>query len=92
MSGKMLQFITQQKAMPAKRNSQDRVGDFDEIYGDFDITTAEEQASRCSQCGVPFCQVNCPLHNNIPDWLMLTAENRMQEAYELSAAQHFSEI
>ena len=93
MSGKMLQFITQQKAMPAKRNSQDRVGDFDEIYGDFDITTAEEQASRCSQCGVPFCQVNCPLHNNIPDWLMLTAENRMQEAYELSAATNtFPEI
>jgi len=38
------------------------------------------------QCGVPFCQVNCPLHNNIPDWLMLTAEDRLQEAYEVSAA------
>ena len=45
-----------------------------------------EQASRCEQCGVPFCQVHCPLHNNIPDWLQLTAEGRLEEAYELSSA------
>ena len=77
----------------AKAEAQDRVGDFDEIYDDFDISGAQEQSSRCSQCGVPFCQVNCPLHNNIPDWLMLTAESRMQEAYELSSATNtFPEI
>ena len=93
MSGKMLQFVNQAKAMPKKRAAQDRIGDFDEIYADFDFASAEEQAGRCSQCGVPFCQVNCPLHNNIPDWLMLTAENRMQEAYELSSATNtFPEI
>ncbi len=93
MSGKMLQFVNQVKEMPEKRSAKDRVGDFDEIYGDFDITSAEKQASRCSQCGVPFCQVNCPLHNNIPDWLMMTAENRMREAYELSSATNtFPEI
>ena len=93
MSGKMLQFVNQAKAMPKKRAAQDRIGDFDEIYADFDFARAEEQAGRCSQCGVPFCQVNCPLHNNIPDWLMLTAENRMQEAYELSSATNtFPEI
>ena len=40
--------------------------------------------NRCSQCGVPFCQVHCPLSNNIPDWLKLTAEGRLKEAYELS--------
>ena len=40
--------------------------------------------ARCSQCGVPFCQVHCPLHNNIPDWLKLTAEGRLEEAYELA--------
>ena len=78
MSGKMLQFVSQAKEMPAKRKAQDRVADFDEIYSDFNVASAEEQAGRCSQCGVPFCQVNCPLHNNIPDWLMLTAENRLQ--------------
>lgn len=93
MSGKMLQFINQAKEMPEKRSAQDRVGDFEEIYADFNIASAEEQAGRCSQCGVPFCQVNCPLHNNIPDWLMLTAENRMHEAYELSSATNtFPEI
>ena len=47
---------------------------------------AEEQASRCSQCGIPFCQVHCPLQNNIPDWLKLTAENRLKEAYEISSS------
>ena len=93
MSGKMLQFVNQAKAMPEKRKAKDRVADFDEIYSDFNVASAEEQASRCSQCGVPFCQVNCPLHNNIPDWLMLTAENRLQEAYELSSATNtFPEI
>ena len=54
---------------------------------------AAEQASRCSQCGVPYCQSHCPLHNNIPDWLKLTAEGRLQEAYELSQATNtFPEI
>ena len=93
MSSKMLQFVSTKKAMPAKRSADDRVVDFDEIYNEFKAEAAEKQASRCSQCGVPFCQVNCPLHNNIPDWLMLTAEGRMKEAYELSAqTNNFPEI
>ena len=93
MSSKMLKFVSTAKAMPGKRSAATRVVDFDEIYGDFNASDAETQASRCSQCGVPFCQVNCPLHNNIPDWLMLTAEGRMQEAYELSAqTNNFPEI
>ncbi len=93
MSSKMLQFVATKKAMPAKRSADNRVADFDEIYNDFNAEAAETQASRCSQCGVPFCQVNCPLHNNIPDWLMMTAEGRMQEAYELSAqTNNFPEI
>ncbi len=75
MSDKMLKFVTTtDKEMPEKRGAGDRVADFDEIYNEFDVASAETQASRCSQCGVPFCQINCPLHNNIPDWLMLTAE------------------
>ena len=86
MSSKMLKFVKTEKQMPAKRTAEARAKDFDEIYRDFSQQKAEEQASRCSQCGVPFCQVNCPLHNNIPDWLMLTAEDRLQEAYEVSAA------
>jgi len=55
-----------------------------EIYKEFINDKASEQSSRCSQCGVPFCQVHCPLSNNIPDWLKLTAEGRLKEAYELS--------
>ena len=82
---KMLKFVTTKKATPPKRDASKRVDDFDEIYDEFELKTAEEQASRCSQCGVPFCQINCPLHNNIPDWLMLTAEGRMEEAYRLSS-------
>ena len=85
MSPKMLKFVTTQKATPPKRDASQRVDDFDEIYDEFELKTAEDQASRCSQCGVPFCQINCPLHNNIPDWLMLTAEGRMEEAYRLSS-------
>lgn len=93
MASKMLQFVKTEKQMPSKRAADDRAKDFDEIYRDFSQQKAEEQASRCSQCGVPFCQVNCPLHNNIPDWLMLTAEDRLQEAYEVSAAtNNFPEI
>tara|TARA_B000000609_G_scaffold90500_1_gene68663 strand:- start:422 stop:1837 length:1416 start_codon:yes stop_codon:yes gene_type:complete len=69
---------------PPKRDVGNRKDDFNEIYDDFITKKAEEQSSRCSQCGVPFCQVHCPLSNNIPDWLKLTAEGRLKEAYELS--------
>jgi glutamate synthase (NADPH/NADH) small chain len=85
MSSKMLKFVSTDKKMPDKRGADARVQDFGEIYDEFDASVAEDQAARCSQCGVPFCQINCPLHNNIPDWLMLTAEGRMEEAYRLAA-------
>ncbi|HEU0222458.1 MAG TPA: NAD(P)-dependent oxidoreductase, partial [Paracoccaceae bacterium] len=80
----MLKFVTVGRAMPEKRPVADRRDDFEEIYRDYAAEKAEEQAGRCSQCGVPYCQTHCPLHNNIPDWLRLTAEGRFQEAYELS--------
>ncbi|WP_017932683.1 NAD(P)-dependent oxidoreductase [Robiginitomaculum antarcticum] len=86
MPNKMLQFVEVERDMPAKRPAQQRRDDFLEIYGDYIDIKAKEQASRCSQCGVPFCQNHCPLQNNIPDWLKLTAEGRTQEAYRVSAA------
>ncbi|KAJ57182.1 dihydropyrimidine dehydrogenase [Actibacterium mucosum KCTC 23349] len=90
---KMLKFVDLGREMPTKRAADGRTQDFLEIYGDFIEAKAEEQASRCSQCGVPYCQSHCPLHNNIPDWLRLTAEGRVQEAYELSQATNtFPEI
>ena len=83
---RMLKFVTVGKEMPEKRPAILRAEDFHEIYGQFAADKAAEQAGRCSQCGVPYCQTHCPLHNNIPDWLRLTAEGRLQEAYELSQA------
>jgi len=86
MASKMLQFVETGRDMPEKRKAKTRNGDFLEIYGDYIDAKAKEQASRCSQCGVPFCQNHCPLENNIPDWLKLTAEGRIEEAYRLSSA------
>jgi len=80
----MLKFTSIDKKNPEKKSVSERLSDFNEIYSSFIKEKAEEQASRCSQCGVPFCQVHCPLHNNIPDWLKLTSEGRLQEAFELS--------
>ena len=84
MSEKMQKFTNIGQQNPPKRQSVKRKSDFKEIYDEFVIDKAKEQASRCSQCGVPFCQIHCPLSNNIPDWLKLTAEGRIREAYELS--------
>jgi len=90
---RMLQFVDVDRAMPEKRDSRQRRTDFDEIYREYVAEKAAEQSSRCSQCGVPYCQSHCPLHNNIPDWLRLTAEGRLEEAYELSQATNtFPEI
>tara|TARA_R110000868_G_scaffold32036_3_gene116892 strand:+ start:845 stop:2290 length:1446 start_codon:yes stop_codon:yes gene_type:complete len=86
MTGKLLKFVDLAQKMPEKRTADARRQDFDEIYNRFDPKAAADQASRCSQCGVPFCQVHCPVHNNIPDWLMLTAEGRLEEAFEVSSA------
>jgi glutamate synthase (NADPH/NADH) small chain len=82
----MLRFTSIDMSMPEKRDADTRRQDFDEIYSGYSEDGAEEQASRCSQCGIPFCQVHCPVSNNIPDWLKMTAEGRLEEAYEISAA------
>ncbi len=90
---KMLKFVDVARAMPDKRPPDLRSHDFGEIYRDFAAEKAAEQAARCSQCGVPYCQTHCPLHNNIPDWLRMTAEGRLREAYELQQATNtFPEI
>ena len=84
MKKKMLQFVGLEQESPVKRSTSKRKDDFKEIYNEFITEKASEQSSRCSQCGVPFCQIHCPLSNNIPDWLKLTAEGRLKEAYEIS--------
>ena len=84
MNEKMLKFVDITQENPSKRDKIKRKVDFKEIYGEFINEKASQQSSRCSQCGVPFCQVHCPLSNNIPDWLKLTAEGRLEDAYQLS--------
>ncbi len=86
MVERLLQFLTLSQALPVKRQPAARTRDFFEVYQELIAAKAQEQASRCSQCGVPFCQIHCPLQNHIPDWLKLTAEGRIQEAWELSQA------
>ncbi|WP_421702343.1 NAD(P)-dependent oxidoreductase [Aliiroseovarius sp.] len=89
----MLKFVTVDRDMPEKRGAEARSQDFNEIYAEFAAAKAEEQASRCSQCGVPYCQAHCPLSNNIPDWLRMTATGRLKEAYALSQSTNtFPEI
>ncbi|MAY85301.1 MAG: dihydropyrimidine dehydrogenase [Pseudooceanicola sp.] len=89
----MLKFVGIERDMPEKREAEERRADFREIYAEYADAKAKEQASRCSQCGVPYCQSHCPLQNNIPDWLRLTAEGRLQEAYAVSQATNtFPEI
>ncbi len=83
---RMLQFVEREQHYPDKRSADDRAQDFREIAERYAAPDADEQAARCSQCGVPYCSVHCPLHNHIPDWLRLTAEGRLREAYELSNA------
>ena len=82
----MLKFVARGQQYPAKREADLRAEDFREIADRYAVPDAEAQAGRCSQCGVPYCSVHCPLHNHIPDWLRLTAEGRLREAYELSNA------
>ena len=93
MAERMLQFVRLSQAQPEKRDAAERRADFGEIYREFAAEAAAAQASRCSQCGVPFCSVHCPLNQNIPDWLKLTAEGRLEEAHEVNAATNtFPEI
>src|SRR6185312_8540717 len=80
----MLRFVTVQLRHPAKRPVALRGRDHGEIQPRFEAPDAAVQAARCAQCGVPFCQVHCPLANNIPDWLKLAAEGRLREAYDLA--------
>ena len=86
MTERMLKFVSIDQSYPTKRDAAVRRTDFNEIYDRFALQGAAEQASRCSQCGIPFCQVHCPVQNNIPDWLKLTAEGRLEEAYAASSA------
>lgn len=84
MAEKMMQFVTLGQSYPDKRTAEERKKDFNEIYARFTIQQAQEQSSRCEQCGIPYCSVGCPVNNNIPDWLRLVTAGRFEEAYHVS--------
>ena len=80
----MLEFNKKLRENPSKLDPKERIKSFQEIYSQFNTKGSIDQSSRCSQCGIPFCQIHCPLNNNIPDWLRYIAEDRLQEAYNIS--------
>jgi len=69
---------------PPKRTADERVGDFGEIYANYDEATVRAQASRCIQCPHPLCMQGCPLANRIPEWLALAAQGLFAEAAAVS--------
>ena len=84
MSQKDFQFLELPRKMPKEIPSQLRIHGWDEIYGSFDSTNAGAQAGRCLDCGNPYCEWKCPVHNYIPNWLKLVQENRLFEAATLA--------
>jgi len=78
------QFVDVPRIDPEKVPADKRKQEFKEIYGEYDATQAAGQADRCLDCGNPYCEWKCPVHNYIPDWLKLVAEGNIIEAAELS--------
>lgn len=80
----MREFKTIQRVEIEKRDPKERSCDFREIYTLLNRENAKLQASRCVQCGNPFCHSSCPLHNYIPYWLLKTAKEDLKSAFEIS--------
>jgi len=80
----VLQFIESARQDPPKKPAEQRIKFFGEIYEQFDADSAALQAGRCLDCGNPYCEWKCPVHNYIPNWLQLIAEGNLEKAAELS--------
>jgi glutamate synthase (NADPH/NADH) small chain len=77
-------FLEQVRKEPQKRSQDERIRHFASIYTQFKQQEAATQTERCIDCGNPYCQWKCPLHNYIPDWLRLVAEGKIMEAADLA--------
>ena len=84
MSTKDFQFINLPRSMPKEVPAKVRLSGWSEIYGSFEPAQAGAQAGRCLDCGNPYCEWKCPVHNYIPNWLKLIQENRLFEAADLA--------
>ncbi len=80
----VFQFLEVQRTDPGKLPVFVRVTEFGEIYGDYQQQEAADQSDRCLECGNPYCEWKCPVHNYIPNWLKLVAEGNLMEAVEMS--------
>lgn len=78
------QFLDVSRRMPRELDIPIRVLGWNEIYGHYEAPQAVEQSARCLDCGNPYCEWKCPLHNYIPNWLALLREGRLFEAAELA--------
>ncbi|MGM0563016.1 MAG: FAD-dependent oxidoreductase [Pseudomonadota bacterium] len=83
-SSNTFQFLDVPRQDPEKTSAEVRIKEFKEIYSDFDAETAASQSERCLECGNPYCEWKCPVHNYIPNWLKLVSEGNLFEAAELS--------
>ena len=77
------QFLDVGRFDPSKKTPDERKINFVEIYGEYNQVQASNQAHRCLDCGNPYCEWKCPVHNYIPDWLKLVNEGNIIEAADL---------
>ena len=84
MAEKTLQFLEVPREDPPKLPAGERVLHYREIYGQYEPDPAGKQAGRCLNCGNPYCEWKCPVHNYIPNWLRLVQEGALFEAAALS--------
>jgi glutamate synthase (NADPH/NADH) small chain len=77
------QFLEVGRYDPNKKNIEERKINFVEIYGDYNQSEASNQSHRCLDCGNPYCEWKCPVHNYIPDWLKLVNDGNIMEAADL---------
>src|SRR3569832_400262 len=91
--GKVTGFLEHSRELPDRRPAPQRINDWFEIYQDFPAERLQTQASRCMDCGVPFCHTGCPVNNIIPDWNALVYNNRWERAIRrLHATNNFPEF
>ena len=81
---KNLQFLELKRMDPKVTPANKRLKNYREIYAHYSVKQASEQSGRCIECGNPYCEWKCPVHNFIPQWLKLISEDRLLEAADLS--------
>lgn len=84
MAKNTFQFLEVGRVDPQKLDAKERIKQAGEIYGGFEKESAAEQSDRCLECGNPYCEWKCPVHNYIPNWLKLVSEGNLEQAAELS--------